>query len=124
MPPSRRPPRATSPSNATRIWPPTASPWSSTTTTSKRLTGRKGKVRDLTSHELGALTVGGTSDHVPSLKETLALVAGRVPIIIELKGAEDSDEGLVTAVADELAGYAGHAAIMSFDHHLVRRFAE
>lgn len=89
----------------------------------KRLAGRDGLVHDLTSQELKALAVGGTGDRVPSLKETLALVDGRVPIVIELKGTEGHDDGLVTAVADELAGYSGHAAIMSFDHHLIRRFA-
>jgi glycerophosphoryl diester phosphodiesterase len=53
----------------------------------------------------------------------LDLVDGRVPLVIELKGIEGRDDGLVAAVARELAGYKGEAAIMSFDHHLIRRFA-
>lgn len=32
------------------------------------------------------LSVGGTSDKVPTLTQMLRLVAGRVPLIIELKG--------------------------------------
>jgi glycerophosphoryl diester phosphodiesterase len=89
----------------------------------ERLTGRKGAVHELTSRELAALAVGGTQDRIPSLADTLAAVAGRVPIVIELKGIEGKDDGLVSAVAAALSSYPGKAAIMSFDHHLIRRFA-
>jgi glycerophosphoryl diester phosphodiesterase len=88
----------------------------------KRLTGREGQIHALTGAEACALHIGGTEDHVPTLREALALIAGRVPVIIELKGIAGRDDGLVAAVAAELEGYNGHAAIMSFDHHLVRRF--
>lgn len=71
-----------------------------------------------------ALRVGGTKDHVPTLAEALRLIAGRVPIIIELKGIPGRDDGLVKAVARDLAGYEGDAAIMSFDHHLIRLFGK
>lgn len=89
----------------------------------ERLTGQKGRISDLTLAEATALKIGGTNDHAPSLREMLDLVAGRVPVVIELKGIEGRDDGLVAAVANELAGYKGEAAIMSFDHHLVRLFA-
>lgn len=88
-----------------------------------RLTGRAGHVHDISAAELSRLNVGGTQDRVPTLAEALALVAGRVPIVIELKGVEGKDDGLVAKVAAELAAYRGHAAIMSFDHWLIRRFA-
>jgi glycerophosphoryl diester phosphodiesterase len=52
----------------------------------------------------------------------LNLVAGRVPLVIELKGIPGHDEGLVEAVAKELRAYDGKAAIMSFDHWLIRQF--
>jgi len=88
----------------------------------KRLTGEEGQIHQITAAEATALHIGGTEDHVPTLREALALIAGRVPIVIELKGIAGCDDGLVAAVASELKGYDGHAAIMSFDHHLVRRF--
>ena len=88
-----------------------------------RLAGRGGFVHDLTAAELAQLRVGHTGDHVPTLAEALARVGGRVPMVIELKGTPGKDEGLVAAVARTLDGYRGHAAIMSFDHWLVRRFA-
>lgn len=88
----------------------------------KRLTGVDGQIHELTAAQATALHVGGTEDRVPTLREALALIAGRVPIIIELKGIAGRDDSLVAAVARDLDGYDGHAAIMSFDHHLVRRF--
>src|SRR5690606_33576127 len=73
--------------------------------------------------ELSALRVGGTADHAPSLAEVLALVAGRVPLVIELKGNPGHDAGLVAGVGRLLKAYKGKVAIMSFDHWLVRDFA-
>ncbi len=63
-----------------------------------------------------------TAERVPTLRQTLDLVAGRVPIVIELKGVEGRDDDLVAAVARDLANYSGRAAIMSFEHRYVRRF--
>ena len=88
-----------------------------------RLTGHDGFVHELTAAELVQLRVGGTDDHVPTLAEMLARIGGRVPLVIELKGGQRKDGALVAAVARTLRGYGGHAAIMSFDHWLVRRFA-
>ncbi|MVA97899.1 glycerophosphodiester phosphodiesterase [Nitratireductor sp. CAU 1489] len=88
-----------------------------------RLTGRPGLVHHHTAAELGAMRVGETDARVPSLSETLACVAGRVPLVIELKGTEGADAGLVRAVGRDLAAYSGRAAIMSFDPWLVRRFS-
>lgn len=90
----------------------------------KRLAGVEGYVWQRTAAEFGALRVGGTSDHVPTLYEMLAFVGGRVPIVIELKGIPGRDHGLVRKVARALKGYDGKVAIMSFDHWLIRDFAE
>lgn len=88
-----------------------------------RLVGREGFIYEQTAAELAQMRIGGTADHVPTLAEMLALVRGRVPLVIELKGTEGKDDGLVAAVAQALSGYRGQAAIMSFDHWLIRRFA-
>lgn len=88
----------------------------------KRLTGCVGLVRDHTAAELSAMNIGGTEEKVPTLKQLLALICGQVPVIIELKGNVGFDQGLVAAVAKELDNYKGHAAIMSFDHHLILQF--
>jgi glycerophosphoryl diester phosphodiesterase len=89
-----------------------------------RLTGTDGYVWQRTAAEMRALRVGGTEDHVPTLAEVLELVGGKVPLVIELKGTPGRDDGLVERVAMLLADYAGPAAIMSFDHWLVRQFPD
>jgi glycerophosphoryl diester phosphodiesterase len=88
----------------------------------RRLTGVEGFVWQRTAAELSALRIGGTADHPPTLKEMLDLVDGRVPLVIELKGVPGHDDGLVERVGTLLAFYRGEAAIMSFDHWLVRQF--
>lgn len=90
----------------------------------KRLTDRDGFVRDHTAAEMCEMSIGGTAEKVPTLRQLLALVAGQVPVIIELKGDVGFDAGLIAAIAAELSNYNGHAAIMSFDHHLIRDFAK
>ncbi|MBX3578040.1 MAG: glycerophosphodiester phosphodiesterase [Rhizobiaceae bacterium] len=87
-----------------------------------RLTGTPGFIWQRTAAEMGALRIGRTQDHAPTLRELLDLVAGRVPLVIELKGIPGKDEGLVAAVAEQLRSYRGPAAIMSFDHWLIRAF--
>ncbi len=89
----------------------------------RRLTGTEGKVCEKTSTQLRKLHVGGAGDHIPTFGEMLELVKGRVPLVIELKGDPGHDSDLVKAVASELKGYKGHAALMSFDHHLLRQCA-
>jgi glycerophosphoryl diester phosphodiesterase len=89
-----------------------------------RLTGQDGMVHDRTSAELTALQIGGTQDKIPLLSELLSLTSGKVPLVIEMKGDPGHDDGLVAAVARELASYSGPAAIMSFEHHLLRRCAK
>ncbi|WP_295812868.1 glycerophosphodiester phosphodiesterase [uncultured Nitratireductor sp.] len=90
----------------------------------RRLTGRHGTVADKTAQELGALRIGDTEDHVPTLHEMLAVVAGRVPLVIELKASDGHDDALVVRVIEALQSYSGPTALMSFEHRLVRQLAE
>lgn len=96
----------------------------------KRLCGIKGDVHEKTSGELGLLSVGGTPEKVPTLKQMLKLVAGKVPLVIEIKGGkaaagsagenDGEDDGFAETVLDVLEGYEGKVALMSFDHHILR----
>lgn len=86
-----------------------------------RMTDATGPTRDRTLAELRALSIGG-DERIPSLAETLDLVGGRVALVIELKGFGRRQDGFVRAVAAQLSDYEGKAAIMSFDHSLVRGF--
>lgn len=88
----------------------------------ERLTGMQGFINEKTAAEMAAMRIGGTQDHAPTLAEMLKLVDGKVPLVIELKGIEGKDAGLVEKVAAELKDYQGKAALMSFDHWLIRDF--
>ena len=88
--------------------------------TLQRLCGISGDLRERTAAELSMLSVGGTKDRIPTLKQMLALVKGRVPLIIEIKGRQGEDDGFVDAVLEGLEGYTGKVALMSFDHHILR----
>ena len=50
-----------------------------------RLTDATGPVRARTAQELAALRLKGCDETIPSLAEVLALVAGRAPLLIEIK---------------------------------------
>ncbi len=89
----------------------------------KRLTGQRGRVRERTAEELARIPLLSGGGAIPTLADCLALIAGRVPLLIELKdqdGAMGADVGaLELAVATDLAGYAGPVAVMSFNPHSV-----
>ncbi|WP_162653808.1 glycerophosphodiester phosphodiesterase [Lentilitoribacter sp. Alg239-R112] len=85
-----------------------------------RLCGLNGDVRAKTASELGALRVGGSDDHIPTLAEALRMINCQVPLVIEFKGRENDDDGFAGAALDALDGYKGKVALMSFDHHILR----
>lgn len=89
-----------------------------------RLTGADGFIWQRTRAEMQSLRIGGTQDAPPTLEQLLDLVDGKVPLVIELKGIPGYDNDLVSAVAGQLDRYSGPAAIMSFDHWLVRLFPQ
>jgi len=80
-----------------------------------RLTTRVGPMRNLSLAELQALKLRDTNDRIPALAELLAIVAGKVPLVIELKSRWDDDRRLEAAVAPLLADYEGPVVVMSFD---------
>ena len=93
-----------------------------------RLTGQKGVVRQNTAAALGKVTLIGNDEGVPGLAEVLELVAGQVPLLIELKD-QDGEMGpnigaLEEATGAALTNYSGDAAVMSFNPHSVARLAE
>ncbi len=86
----------------------------------QRVCNLPGEVRERTSAELGLLSIGGTRDKIPTLKQLLQLCDGKVPLVLELKGREGDDEGFAESVLEVLESYKGHVALMSFDHWLLR----
>lgn len=92
-----------------------------------RLTDVTGAFRDYSSAELGRTVLRGGTDTIPTLAEVLALVAGRVPLLIEIKEnwntMQDTDGILEAAVAKALVGYAGPVAVMAFNPHCIAHMA-
>lgn len=84
-----------------------------------RLTKHEADTRSLNSVELGRIKLGGTADYIPTLKELLDLVDGKVGLVIELKGIEGKDAGFMKSVLDVVSSYKGKIALMSFDHWLL-----
>jgi glycerophosphoryl diester phosphodiesterase len=87
--------------------------------TLERLTTRQGALSALSSTELRRISFKATSDRMITLGELCDLVAGRVPLILELKSRFDGDTALVAGVAALVQGYAGPVAAMSFDPLMV-----
>jgi glycerophosphoryl diester phosphodiesterase len=80
-----------------------------------RLTEGSGALRTKTAAELRQVVFKKTSERMMSLADLCALVAGRVPLVIEVKSHFDGDRRLVRRMADVLSSYEGPVASMSFD---------
>ncbi|WP_158965288.1 glycerophosphodiester phosphodiesterase family protein [Chachezhania sediminis] len=95
----------------------------------ERLTGRAGLLRDLTAAEASATPLtGGGGACIPRFSSVLSAVAGRVPLLVEIKDQDrDGAPGtgvLERAAAEALAGYAGPVAVMSFNPASVAAMAD
>jgi glycerophosphoryl diester phosphodiesterase len=107
-----------------------------------RLTAETGTVIERSAACLQRIVLsGGGGDTIPTLSEVLALVAGRVPILVEIKDqgalrppepglpagrsterAAADDARLARATAAALLGYAGPVAVMSFSPDAMAAF--
>lgn len=82
-----------------------------------------GTVASSTPAQLARLHLLGSDETIPTLRAMLDEVAGRAPLLIEIKdptidsGAEVG--ALPRRVAAELQGYGGPVAVMSFNPHVI-----
>jgi glycerophosphoryl diester phosphodiesterase len=81
----------------------------------KRLTGAAGLMADRTAAELADLRVLATGEPVPTLGQVVRHVAGRVPLVVELKRPPQPDGRLEAAVARVLAEQRCDHVVQSFD---------
>ncbi|OYX63526.1 MAG: hypothetical protein B7Y88_12710 [Sphingomonadales bacterium 32-64-17] len=90
-----------------------------------RLTEASDLLADRNVAELTALTLRGSSEKIPTLRDMLMLVGGRVPLLLELKTERDRPVGpLCRAVRRDCEGYRGELAVMSFDPRVARWFTK
>jgi glycerophosphoryl diester phosphodiesterase len=92
-----------------------------------RLTDETGPVNARTAAELGRIRLKDSTDTIPTLSEVLALIGGRVPLLIEIKDQSlvmgPTDGRLEAATAEALKGYTGDVALMSFNPAAVAHMA-
>ena len=80
-----------------------------------RLTEGSGTLLTKTAAELKAVRFKATGERMMTLSDLCDLVAGRVPLVIEVKSHFDGDRKLVKRMAEVLSSYDGRAVGMSFD---------
>ncbi|MEM6739303.1 MAG: glycerophosphodiester phosphodiesterase family protein [Pseudomonadota bacterium] len=93
-----------------------------------RLTAENGPVRARDAAELGRIDLDFTAEGIPTFAEILRLIDGRVPLLVELKDQSGmlgpSDGRLEAAASDDVSGYDGPLAFMSFSPDMVGHVAE
>lgn len=88
----------------------------------RRMAGDPRKVRDVPLAELQAMPLAGRGDaHIPTLKQVLDAVDGRVPLLIELKSG-NRNRRLCEALIEHMEGYRGEFLVESFNPLIVYWF--
>lgn len=89
-----------------------------------RLTARHGSVADHSAADLNDLVLKTTDDRIETLAQLAGLVAGRVPLLVEIKSMPDFNIARACeAVRRALGDYSGPHAVMSFDPRMGAWFA-
>ncbi len=89
-----------------------------------RLTPQRGRVNDSRADDLDTIALAGTDETIPRLPEILGIVAGRVPVLIEIKSEDANPAPLCHSVRRALEGYNGAVAVMSFNPQVAHWFGE
>lgn len=85
----------------------------------QRMTGIDKKLCEFTASKLGGLSLANTNQKIPTFKEVLSLIDGKVPILVELKG-ENFNTDLCPRVAEILKDYKGPYCVESFNPLLIK----
>lgn len=90
-----------------------------------RLTAETGNVNARTAGALAAISLKGSSDRIPTLDAFLDRIAGRVPLVIEVKSRFDGDLALTRRAAEIVARRSGQPIVFkSFDPTIVTALRE
>jgi glycerophosphoryl diester phosphodiesterase len=84
-----------------------------------RLTVGKGRVDQSSAEALGRIAMKGTSDRIPTLGAFLDLLAGRTPLVLEIKSRFDGDMRLTRRVAEIVKASPHPIVLKSFDPRIV-----
>ena len=80
-----------------------------------RLTKSQGKVSDQSAAALATVDYQACADRILPLQALLDTVAGRVPLIVEIKSTYDGDLRLTRRTMEVLKEYRGPVGVKSFD---------
>ena len=88
-----------------------------------RVCGREGRVDDFTAEELATFRLSGTEDGIPLFTDVLAVVDGKIPLLVEIK--ENVGNSAVSKEACRiLADYKGRYIVESFNPLSLRTVKE
>ncbi|NPD16587.1 phosphodiesterase [Xinfangfangia sp. D13-10-4-6] len=92
-----------------------------------RLTHERGPLNLRDAAELGQIALRDSQDRIPTFEDVLEIVAGQVPLLIEIKDQTltmaPTDGRLEAETARLLDRYQGEAAVMSFNPHAIVNMA-
>ncbi len=88
-----------------------------------RLTDRQDRLDALSAAEIMTIPYKGTSETIATLAEALAMIAGRAPLLVEVKAPGHDVRALAAAVLGDVRHYEGPVAIMSFNPQVGAWFA-
>jgi glycerophosphoryl diester phosphodiesterase len=91
-----------------------------------RLTGETGLLVERRISALTGIGISGAAkgDKIPSFKDYLSTIAGRTPLVIEIKSKFNGDMRLTKRVIEILAEYNGPFVVKSFDPDIVAYLRE
>ncbi|MDP4033118.1 MAG: glycerophosphodiester phosphodiesterase family protein [Pseudorhodobacter sp.] len=92
-----------------------------------RLTDAHGPLASRSAADLTAIRLKDSDDTIPTLPQVLEIIAGRTPLLIEIKDQDGSlgpnVGALEAATAAALKSYQGPVALMSFNPHSIAEMA-
>jgi glycerophosphoryl diester phosphodiesterase len=88
-----------------------------------RLTNARGPIAERTSSELEHIALRDCGETLAALPDILQLIAGRVPLLIEVKAKGGHVAQICLSVMKALAGYRGPVGVMSFNPEVGRWFS-
>ncbi|MBJ6127652.1 glycerophosphodiester phosphodiesterase family protein [Microvirga splendida] len=92
----------------------------------ERLTAESGLVAERKLSDLTRIDITGAKggDAIPSFKDYLGIIAGRTPLVVEIKSRFNGDMRLTKRVVEILKDYNGPFVIKSFDPDIVAHLRE
>jgi glycerophosphoryl diester phosphodiesterase len=90
-----------------------------------RLTAETGLINERSAQALAGIALKGSSDRIPTLNDFLDAVAGRVPLVIEVKSRFDGALALARRTAEIVTRRSGQPIVLkSFDPTIVTALRE